>query len=170
MRYKNNKRKWFKLEWLKFTGLLFTNDYVMGRKAKPPITERQGKDWRDIKWYEWIYEINELWQIRSYWKIGNRENSIVDYPIRYVKMSWYCSHKWAPMRATVMLYNWTINKKYRVARLMAKAFLWMSDAQYNDRRVEVIHLNWDQMDCRLENLKVTNPSERMINYFKNKAK
>ena len=141
----------------------------MGKKAKPPITEWQGKDWRDIKWYEWIYEINELWQIRSYWKIGNRENSIVDYPIRYVKMSWYSSHKWAPMRATVCLYDWMIHKKYRVARLMARAFLWMTEAQYNDRKVEVIHLNSDQMDCRLENLRITTPSERVINWHKNKS-
>lgn len=140
----------------------------MGTKAKPPITNWQGKDWRDIKWYEWIYEINELGQVRSYRKIGNRENSIVDYPIRYVKQSWYRAYKWAPIRATVMLYNWMTHKKFRTARLMARAFLWMTETQYNDRRIEVIHLNSDQMDCKLENLRITTPSERATNWHKNK--
>lgn len=141
----------------------------MGTKAKPPITERQGKDWRDVKWYEWIYEINELGQVRSYWKIWQRENSIGNKPIRYLKQSWYVAHKWAPMRATVMLYNWMTHKKFRTARLVARAFLWMSEAQYNDRRIEVIHLNSDQMDCRLENLRITTPSERATNWHKNKT-
>lgn len=141
----------------------------MSTKAKTPITDWQWKDWRDVKWYEWIYEINELGQVRSYRKIGNRENTIVDYPIRYVKQSGYAPKKGAPMRATVQLYNWLKTKKFRVARLMARAFLWMTEEQYNDRKVEVIHLNSDQMDCRLENLRITTPSERAINWHKNKS-
>lgn len=140
----------------------------MGTKAKPPITDWQWKDWRDIKWYEWIYEINELGQVRSYWKIWNKENTIVNYPIRYVKQSGYKPHKYAWDRATVCLYNWLKAKKFRVARLMARAFLWMTEEQYNNRWYEVIHINWDAMDCRLENLKVTNPSERGLNYHRNK--
>lgn len=140
----------------------------MGRKARPPITNWQWKDWRPIRWFEWIYDINELGQVRTYWKIGNRENEIVDYPIRYIKQSGYRANKDAPMRATVMLYNWDEHKKFRTARLVACAFLWMTDAQYYDRRLEVIHLNWNQMDCRVENLKVTTPSERWFNYHKNK--
>lgn len=142
----------------------------MGTKAKPPITNWQWKDWRDVKWYEGIYEINELWQIRSYWKIWNRENKIVDYPTRYIKQSWYRPNKTSPMRATVQLYNWVAHKKYRTGRLMARAFLWMTEEQYNDRHYEVIHLNWDPMDCRLENIKISDPSWRMFNYFKNKNK
>lgn len=142
----------------------------MGTKAKPPITNWQWKDWRDVKWYEGIYEINELWQVRSYWKIWNRENKIVDYPTRYIKQSWYRPNKTSPMRATVMLYNWVTHKKYRTGRLMARAFLWMTEEQYNNRHYEVIHLNWDPMDCRLENIKISDPSWRMINYFKNKNK
>lgn len=140
----------------------------MGTKAKPPITDWQWKDWREIRWFEGIYEINELGQIRTYWKIWNRENKVVEYPIRYVKQSWYKPYKGAKDRATVCLYNWLIKKKFRVARLVAREFLWMTNEQYNDRRFEVIHLNWDPMDCRVENLKITNPSERALNYHKNK--
>lgn len=151
----------------KFTGLLFTNDYVMVKKAKPPI-QWQGKDWRDVVWYEWIYEINELWQVRSYWKNSNRENSIASEPQKCLKQSGYTSKKGAPMRATVQLYNWLKIRKFKVARLMARAFLWMTKEQYENIRCQVIHLNWDQMDCRLENLKISNPSERTLNHLRRK--
>lgn len=133
-----------------------------------PAPERQWEDWRPIEWYEGIYDINELGQVRSYRKIWNGANCLNDKPLRYILQSWYRSKKDWPQRATLCLYDWMNKRKLRTARVMAKTFLWMSDTDYSDRRVEVIHLDWDMMNCRLDNLKVTNPSERALNYHKHK--
>lgn len=46
----------------------------------------------------------------------------------------------------------------------------LTDEMAKDRRVEVIHLNGNMMDCRKENLKITTSSERALNYHKNKKK
>lgn len=57
---------------------------------------------------------------------------------------------------------WIISKQFWFIERLIK------NGKYYDRRLEVIHLNWNQMDCRVENLKVTTPSERWFNYHKNK--
>ena len=126
-----------------------------------------------IKWYEWIYDINEDGQIRTYRKIGNCKNKIDEFPLRYIKPRkkiWRWSAVNPQPTAAVTLYDTKRGrKKFYVARLVAYHFMWMTDDELRDKTVQVIHLDWDMMNCKKENLKLATVSERAKNYFKNKS-
>ena len=98
------------------------------------------EQWKDIPWYEWIYQVSSLWNVQSYpreWP-GWRK--------------YFRKHK--PCAAWIW-YNQvhlTINKKsksFLVHRLVAAAFLWL-DLQ--NKKMFVCYKNDIRNDNRLDNL------------------
>ena len=134
---------------------------------KPP--EWWSKKRIPIKWYEGIYDINEDGQIRTYWRIWNCKNRIDEFPLRYIKprrkfAKWTCVN--ARPSAMVTLYDtkkW--KRKFYLSRLVARHFMWMTDDEFEDKSVQVLHLDGDMMNAKKSNLKIWTVQERAINYF-----
>jgi hypothetical protein len=119
----------------------------------------------EIPWYEWIYEINDLWQIRSYWRNCQKENEIAKEPQRllqprrkHLKVYWD--------KAVVTLFDWLKHKHFYVARLVAWLFMGLD---VKNKKLQVIHKDWNNMNCDKRNLYIATVSERQLNYFKHLA-
>lgn len=92
------------------------------------------EEFRDIKWYEWLYQVSNLGNIKS-----------IDY-----RQTWYedilkpdNSSFWF---SCVKLYNWD-NKKYTIWKLVAQAFI-----PNPENKTYVYNKNWIKTDNRVENL------------------
>lgn len=131
----------------------------MTRQKKRPI-DWWDELWYDIPGYEWIYEINKLGQIRSYWKNNNKENRVDHEPQRLIQ-PWRKPHKLTGCKAEVTLFNWLKRKHFYVWRLVAQVFMWLDP---KDKTKQIIHKNWNNMDCRKSNLYIWSVSERAFNY------
>lgn len=115
----------------------------------------------EIPWYEGIYEINDLGQIRSYWKNNNKENRVDPEPQRllqprrkHLKVYWD--------KAVVTLFDWLKHKHFYVWRLVAQVFMWLDP---KDKKCQIIHKDWNNMNCDKRNLVIATPSERQLNYL-----
>ena len=119
--------------------------------------------WVDIKWYEWYYDISNMWRVRSYWKKGNRWSILMAEPCRLLKPR--IKKQWTLDLLTVTLYSESKRKyHYRLSRLVAQAFLGLD---YKDKKINVILKNNDPSDCSVSNLKLGTASERVINAIGN---
>lgn len=130
------------------------------------IYDRGDKPWTDIPWREGIYQLNELWQIRSFWKRGNRWHEIVSEPQTLIQPWKKRLKKYWP-KAEVTLFDWFKHKHYYLSRLMAMTYMWLN---INDKTKNVIHKDSNWMNCRLDNLVIATPSRRVIQYMNSKYK
>ena len=99
--------------------------------------------WKDIPWYEGIYQASNLWRIKWLLLYRGLKNRIRK---KTIKDNWY---------ELVTLKN----KSYHVHRLIIKTFLW-------DSKLEVNHKNWIKTDNRLENLEYCTRSENLQHLYK----
>lgn len=100
--------------------------------------------WKDIVWYEWLYQISSLGRVKSL----DRKSKSYGNRIRNLKwkLSKLCQENiWYN---SIRLYNNWINKKFNVHRLVALHFI---DNPENKEQVD--HINWVRNDNRLENLR-----------------
>lgn len=91
--------------------------------------------WKDIPWYEWKYQVSNLWNIKSLFS---------DILLKKYIVKWY-------------LKTYLYNKKrcwYLVHRLVMLAFVWPSNLDVN-------HKNWIKSDNRLKNLEYCTRSENI---------
>lgn len=107
---------------------------------------------KDIKWYEWLYQVSNLWNVKRLpnkieWcreikehilKPGKRVNNYL-----FVRLS----------------KEWTIKIK-NIHRLVAEAFI-----PNIENKEQVNHKNWIKIDNRAENLERNTPSENMQHCF-----
>lgn len=109
----------------------------------------------DIKWYEGIYEINRLWEIRSYWKrIGQRSNIVEENP-KIIKWRTKPQGERKYLMQTLFTQDW-ISKHYKTARLVAQTFLWID---WNNASICVTYKDGDYKNCAVNNLKVCEKKE-----------
>jgi len=93
------------------------------------------KIWKDIPWYEWLYQCNVIGNIKSLYLnkiLSNKPN-----PRGYIQ---------------VWLYKNGKSKNYKIHRLVMITFKWKSKLQVN-------HINWIKTDNRLENLEYCTAKE-----------
>jgi len=100
--------------------------------------------WKDIPWYEWDYQVSNLWRVKSFmvyseWKIMK--------PLP--KRRWYFD---------VQLY-W--KKNIRIHRLVAAAFLWLNLEWkwFNSESLLVCHKDDNPANNRLDNLFIWYPKD-----------
>lgn len=100
--------------------------------------------WKDIIWYEWLYEVSNLWRINSY-----ARNATIWWILKQYNNSWY--------------YNIALSKSwkkrlFKVHRLVWLTFLWLN---INDRFSIVMHLDDNGLNNNITNLKLWTQKDNM---------
>lgn len=83
--------------------------------------------WKDIDWYDGLYQISNIGRVRNSWKI----------------MSHWDNWKWYSNISLTL--NW-VHKTFKIHHIVARSFLPISDKK------EINHKNWIKSDNRVENL------------------
>ena len=112
---------------------------------------------KDIKWYEWLYQVSNLWRVRS----------LDHYTLQKNKRWWYSKvfHKWKILnprnkknKSNVIYKVVTLNKQKRknfyVHRLVAEYFIWKIKKWF-----EVAHIDWNPHNNIISNLKICTHKE-----------
>lgn len=102
--------------------------------------------WKDIVWYEWLYQVSNMGNIKGLW---NWKEKILK---RWKNKDWYLY---------IGLYNNWIRKTFKIHRLVALTFI-----NNPENKKEINHINWIKTDNRLENLEWCTRSENIIHSFK----
>lgn len=93
---------------------------------------------KDIPWYEWLYQVSNLGNIKSL------QNNKWDFREKLLSIkkekNWYLR---------VAIYSGKIKKYYSVHRLVWSAFLWL---ELQNRKALILHKNDIRDDNRVENL------------------
>jgi len=97
--------------------------------------------WKDIKWYEWSYQVSNLGRIKSLQRNGTININYIRKLVR--QKNWY-----------LYIYLRSPNKNVRVHRLVANAFI------KNKRQKPYInHIDWNKENNLVENLEWVTDSE-----------
>jgi len=102
----------------------------------------------DIKWYEWIYSIDENGVVSS----KKRKWKIMDIILKQQTWDWY--------RQISLLW-----KRFRVHRLLAVAYI-----PNPENKPCINHINWIRDDNRLENLEWCTQRENILHWFRNNGR
>ena len=98
-------------------------------------------EWRDIPWYTWLYQISNLWEIRS---LKNNHGLFREKILKPdIWKNWYVHYRLSK--------SW-VSKKYLAHRLVMKVFKWGSYLDIN-------HVNWIKTDNSIGNLEYCTKSE-----------
>ena len=103
--------------------------------------------WKDIVWYEWRYQVSNLWNVKSLSKIykwGSKKDKKLK-PSK--RKDWYCM---------VKLYKDNNTKTIKIHRLVADTFI-----PNIENKETVNHINWIKDDNRLENIEWSTISENI---------
>lgn len=100
--------------------------------------------WKDIEWYESIYQVSNLWNIKSVHRV-----------IKWRKLSENKNY------IRVCLYKNKIWVNYLIHRLVAKAFI-----KNPENKTQINHINGIKNDNRVENLEWMTSSENNLHKFK----
>lgn len=104
--------------------------------------------WKPVVGHEWFYEVSNLWNIKSL-NFRHKGIAIVLKPQRWRYYMY------------VNLHNDSIQKKYSVHRLVAKAFI-----PNPENKPQINHINGLKHDNRIENLEWCTHSENMIHKYR----
>lgn len=97
------------------------------------IVSKMEKIWKDIPWYEWLYQASTDWDIKSLMSQRGHKREKILHPIRH--NSWYIRYCISKNGKKYIFWH----------KLVLLAFLW-------DSLLEVNHKNGIKTDNRLENL------------------
>lgn len=103
--------------------------------------------WKDIPWYEWLYQVSSLGRVKSL-------------QTRWWKKPWIMS---VSTNKEWYIWIWLTgfnkkSKKYKVHRLVVSAFLWF-ELNTSMKEAVIMHLDNNPSNNHLDNLKIWTQSE-----------
>lgn len=98
--------------------------------------------WKDISWYEWIYQVSNLWNVINIKKVKLLKFSII---------IWY--------KRFYLSKNWKTNK-FLAHRLVAQTFI-----PNLENKPYVNHKDWNRWNNYIENLEWVTAKENVIHSF-----
>ena len=101
------------------------------------------KQFYDIPWYEWLYQANKLWDIKS---------------VRTNKILSKCITKWWYQVINISI-DWS-TKTHNVHKLITKTFLW--DSSW----LHINHKDWNKTNNALDNLEYVTRSENELHKYR----
>jgi len=120
--------------------------------------------WLPITSYEWIYEVSNLWNIKSLKRNVYRKNWRIN-PIEEKKLkprkTWNSLH----YRVSLQKCDWK-SYKYLVHRLVYCVFNWLDIKEFSKDN-QILHKNDLTRDNRLDNLYKWTQSENMYDRYNN---
>lgn len=101
--------------------------------------------WKDIPWYEWLYQASTMGRVKS---VKNWKNKI---------LSWWSNNFYLNTHLTLFRKS----KSFSTHRLIAKTFI-----PNPENKPQVNHINWVKTDNRVENLEWNTQSENMLHCYR----
>lgn len=104
--------------------------------------------WKDIKGYEWLYQVSNIWNIRT---LKLKEKKVLKQrPLK----------KWNKYHCPIIdLRIWCNHKKtFIVSRIVAQAFLWLD---MNNKKLLVCHKDDNPQNNNIENLFLWSQKDNM---------
>jgi hypothetical protein len=106
---------------------------------------------KDIKWWEWIYQVSNIWRIRSY------DRKVYTYTKKWRILKSQIDKYWYYVGS---FYKWKERTTYKVHRIVAETFI-----PNISNKITVNHKNWIRHDNRVENLEWMTYSENHKHAF-----
>lgn len=99
--------------------------------------------WKDVVWYEWYYQVSNMWNVKSLDRFINSSHNSKQY-IKWIHIKKIINNSWY---YAISLANNTKPKKFSIHRLVAQAFLLNVD-----NKPAVNHIDWNKLNNNVENL------------------
>ena len=110
--------------------------------------------WKDIVWYEWLYQVSNLGNVRSL-------DRFLNHNIKWKRLFIWKKLKWTVIKGWYIQYklqiNW-IKKDFNWHRLVASVFLWLD---LLDKNTHVCHKDDNPKNNIVENLFLWTHSDNM---------
>lgn len=116
----------------------------MTNENEKNITDTVEEKRQDISWYECIYEISNLWRIRSYLKRWRKKELLNKPTILNPRKKWKDN-------MCITLTNTIWKKHFSIARLVAQAYM---NIDYKKSKKRVVHISWDYKDNSISNISI----------------
>lgn len=107
------------------------------------------EQWKDVIWYEWLYQVSDLGNIKS-----------LNYNHTW-KERLLSKCKWSRWYIIIGLFKNKIKTYHLLHRLVAKSFI-----SNPENKPQINHINWIKYDNKLINLEWSNASENWLHSYK----